>query len=224
MAGTFKERPRTLTSEANKLPSENAEKPRTLAPEAKHQPGKSSESVHHFSSKVNMPSGGDGENTPEANGLKDGDKEKPLIPRDRSRNRRLREVKAEGAYLWKAAMDYLLRPELMGGCVGFGKKILISLCSIFVTPKAVNLGLLAGLGQAFYTKPHLRRDTAFILQTATTAAGVLFAERYAAERYHQTPRGSKERREKKGALIFEKIQEVMLRPGVLGGVIGLCEF
>lgn len=89
----------------------------------------------------------------------------------------------------------------------------------------MNLGLLTGLGRAFYTKPHLRRDTAFILQTAATAAGLLFVEGYAAERYRRTPQASEEeRREKKGALVYKKMREVVLRPGILGGSIGLREF
>jgi len=204
VAETFKERPRTLTSEANKLSSEYTEEPHIVTPEAYSQPGKSSKSAHHISSKLSTPSDGDSENSLESNDLKGKDKENRFTPRNRNGNRRLREVKAEGAYLWRSTMDYLLRPELMGGCVGF-----------------VNLGLLAGLGRAFYTKPHLRRDTAFILQTVTAAAGLLFVEGYVAERHRQTPRGSKEHREKEGALILKKIQEVVLRPGVLGGFIGL---
>lgn len=119
------------------MSGENVKKSRTLTPEAKGPPDESDENVRDFSSKVNKLSGGGGENTctpaQKANGLSDEDKETPLIPRNRSRNRRLREAKAEGIYLWEAMTGYLLRPEMMGGCVGLGENILISLCSIFVT-------------------------------------------------------------------------------------------
>jgi len=204
IAETSKDKPRT-----NKLPSENAKKSRTLTPEANGPPDGSNENTQDFSSKANMFPGRGDENsrtfTPEANGFSDEGKEKPLTSRNRNRNRRLREAKAEGAYLWETMTGYLLRPEMMGGCVGL-----------------VNLGLLAGLGRAFYAKPHLRKDTAFILQTAAAAVGLLFVEGYAAERHRQTPRRSEEdRREKKGVLVYEKVREVVFRPGVLGGLMGL---
>lgn len=36
------------------------------------------------------------------------------------RDKRLREAKAEGTYLWEAAKRFLLRPKTAGGCFGLG--------------------------------------------------------------------------------------------------------
>lgn len=125
----------------------------------------------------------------------------------RGGDRRLREVKAEGAYLWAALKRFLLRPETAGGCIGL-----------------VNLGLLGGLGQTLYIRPGLRRDTGFIFSAVATALGLLAVEGYAAERYRQTPRGRAEERRAKeeGAYLYAKAREVILRPGVLGGLVGVA--
>jgi len=210
VAETFKENPRTLTSEANKLPSETGKKPHTPTREANGLSSDSNETTHNLASKANKFSGQGGENartfTLETNNFSDDGEKKSFSSGSHRKNRRLREAKAEGAYLWEVMTRSLLHPQTMGGCVGL-----------------VNLGLLAGLGRTLYVKPNLRRDTAFILQTAAAAAGLLFVEGYAAEMYHQTPRGSEEDRRAKeeGAMIYQKMREVVLRPGVLGGVVGL---
>ncbi len=83
---------------------------------------------------------------------------------------------------------------------------------------------MAGLGRAFYVKANLRRDTTFILQAAAATVGLLFVEGYAAEKYHRAPRGNEgvRRSEKEGTM--NNMREIALRPGVLGGLVGLCEF
>lgn len=77
-----------------------------------------------------------------------------------------------------------------------------------------------------YLKPNLRRDSAFVFSTAIATVGLLLAEGYAAKKYRQTPRGREEERRAKeeGALIYKKMREVVFRPGVFGGLIGLGEF
>ncbi|KAH7927115.1 hypothetical protein BV22DRAFT_1007566 [Leucogyrophana mollusca] len=120
-------------------------------------------------------------------------------------NKRLQEVEAEGEYVWQVAKHYLLRPGVAGGLVGL-----------------VNVGLLSGMGYAFYTNPHLRRDGAVLSSALAGTLVVLSTEGYAAERYRQTPRGREEERRarEEGSLIYKHAREIVLRPGVLGGLVG----
>lgn len=48
-------------------------------------------------------------------------------------------------------------------------------------------------------------------------------EGYAAEKYRQTPQGQEEERRAKqeGALIYRHLHDQIMRPGVLGGMVGL---
>lgn len=89
----------------------------------------------------------------------------------------------------------------------------------------VNAGLLAGAGHALYTQPHLRNDRRFLTTIIGSALALLTAEGYAAEKYRQTPRGQAEeqRAKEEGTLIYKHLREVILRPGVLGGLVGLCK-
>jgi hypothetical protein len=87
----------------------------------------------------------------------------------------------------------------------------------------VNVGIIAGVGHAYYTEPHLRRDTAVIGSTVAGALTLLSIEGYAAERYRKTERGQEEERRAKeeGALLYRHAREIILRPRVLGGLLGL---
>lgn len=65
-----------------------------------------------------------------------------------------------------------------------------------------------------------------MIGTALTGIVALFAvEGFAAERYAQTPRGKEEARRAKeeGALIYRQARQHILRPDVLGGLVGLGE-
>lgn len=132
----------------------------------------------------------------------------PGIPgkKKKKTNRRLKEVEAEGLYLWDVTKHYLFRPGVAGGLVGL-----------------INLGLLAGAGRAFYTQPHLRRDRSAILSAVAATISLLSVEGYAAEKYRKTPRGQAEERRAKeeGTLLYKHLHEQILRPGVLGGLVGL---
>lgn len=121
-------------------------------------------------------------------------------------NRRLREVKQEGHYLWDVAKDYLLRPGVAGGIIGI-----------------INVGILAGTARAFYAQPHLRRDTKAISATVAASIALLSAEGFAVEKYSKTPKGQEEARRAKeeGSLIYRHLREQILRPGVLGGLLGI---
>lgn len=89
----------------------------------------------------------------------------------------------------------------------------------------VNIGLLAGAGRAFYAQPHLRQDRTILASTAAAAFALLSVEGYAAEKYRQSPRGHAEevRARKEGTLLYKHLHEQVLRPGVLGGLVGLCK-
>jgi len=119
--------------------------------------------------------------------------------------RRLHEAQAEGVYLWDSAKHYLLRPGVAGGLIGL-----------------LNIGLVAGVGRAFYTRPNLRRDAAAVSSVVTAAIALVTVEGYAAESYRKTTRGQEEERRAKeeGAVIYRHLREVVLRPGVLGGLVG----
>lgn len=81
------------------------------------------------------------------------------------------------------------------------------------------------MGRVFYLQPSLRRDTTAISSATAAVITLLSIEGFAAEKYRQTPRGKAEERRAKeeGALIFKHLHEQILRPGVLGGIVGLGE-
>ncbi|OBZ68151.1 hypothetical protein A0H81_11885 [Grifola frondosa] len=116
------------------------------------------------------------------------------------------EAEQEGIYLWNLTKRHLFRPAVAGGFVGL-----------------LNIGLISGAAYCFYTKPHLRRDAKVIASTAAVTLTLASAECYAAERYSKTPAGQHEERKAKedGALIYRCAREHILRPGVLGGLLGL---
>ncbi|KAI5895139.1 uncharacterized protein SCHCODRAFT_02618691 [Schizophyllum commune H4-8] len=133
--------------------------------------------------------------------------EMPSSPsRGNKKNRRLQEAEAEGAYLLEVAKRYLLRPGVAGGLVGL-----------------VNIGLLAGAARAFYVNPGYRRDTKVLSTTAAATFALLGLEGYGAAWYANTPGGQAEAKKAKeeGTLVYRHAREQILRPGVLGGLLGL---
>ena len=88
---------------------------------------------------------------------------------------------------------------------------------------AVNVGLLSWASYSLYTKPHLRHDSRLLASAAAAALTLLGAEGYAAEKYRETPAGQEEERRAKaeGAALYRAVKEHLLRPGVLGGLIGV---
>ncbi|KAH9892744.1 hypothetical protein C8Q73DRAFT_746532 [Cubamyces lactineus] len=124
-----------------------------------------------------------------------------------SRPRRyLHEAEQEGFYLWNVAKHYILQPAVAGGLLGL-----------------LNLGLIGGAAYTYYTKPHLRRDARAIASSVAAALTLLSAEGYAAEKYRETPRGQREaeKAKKEGAALYRYAREHILRPGVLGGLLGV---
>jgi len=135
-----------------------------------------------------------------------------------------KEAEAEGEYIWEVTKQYLLRPGVAGGLIGLGEYSRLCLASIDLRCiLSVNIGIISTVGRAYYAEPHLRRDTTVIGLTAVGALTLLSLEGYAAERYRKTPRGQDEERKAKdeGALLYRHVREIVLRPGVLGGLVGL---
>lgn len=88
---------------------------------------------------------------------------------------------------------------------------------------AVNVGLLGAASYQLYTKPEFRRDTRVLSTLAVSSAAILGLEGFAADRYAKTPRGQAEakRAKKEGAAVYRHTREVVMRPGVLGGIVGV---
>jgi hypothetical protein len=77
----------------------------------------------------------------------------------------------------------------------------------------------------FYTQPQWRNDYKII---GGSVAGVLLlfgAEGTMAESYLQTPEGQreKERAKQEGSALYRETKEIVLRPGVFGGLLGAGE-
>ncbi|CAE6436746.1 unnamed protein product [Rhizoctonia solani] len=124
--------------------------------------------------------------------------------KERARNT-LHEAEEEGLYLWGQFKERVLRPSTAGGILG-----------------VINVGLLAFVGRELYTKPHLRSDKRTLGITAAAAIALLGAEGALADAYVKTPSGQKEkeRAKKEGAALYRHSREIVLRPGVLGGLVG----
>ncbi|KAF9529335.1 hypothetical protein CPB83DRAFT_812776 [Crepidotus variabilis] len=120
--------------------------------------------------------------------------------------KRVHEAEEEGYQLWETAKQYLFRPGVAGGLIGI-----------------VNIGVFATIGRTFYTQPDLRRDGTALSTAVIGSLALLSAEGYAAEQYRQTPQGRDEekRAKKEGALIYRHLHEQVMRPGVLGGLVGI---
>jgi hypothetical protein len=87
----------------------------------------------------------------------------------------------------------------------------------------VNVGLFAGASYVLYTEPHLRRDRRTLSATLACTLALIGMESYAADTYLQTPEGQEAQRKakKEGSLVYRQAREHILRPGVLGGLVGI---
>lgn len=86
----------------------------------------------------------------------------------------------------------------------------------------VNVGLLGTLGYKLYTEPGLRSDQRFLTTSTITGLTVLGLEGWYADAYRKTEAGQREeaKARKEGSAIYTKTREIVLRPGVLGGLVG----
>jgi hypothetical protein len=90
----------------------------------------------------------------------------------------------------------------------------------------VNIGLLGGLGYLLYTEPQYRTDYKVLGGVAAGGLVILGIEGAVAESYLQTPEGQreKERAEQEGSKLYLQTKEIVLRPGVFGGILGVGTF
>lgn len=118
----------------------------------------------------------------------------------------LENAEEESQYLWDRLSEQLLRPGVAGGLIGI-----------------VNVGLIASAGYAFYSRPSYRSDSKLIGSTVAGALLLLGSEGYFAEAYSQTEQGRVEaqRAREEGAYLYRQTKEIVLRPGVLGGIAGV---
>ncbi|KDQ21291.1 hypothetical protein BOTBODRAFT_25715 [Botryobasidium botryosum FD-172 SS1] len=114
--------------------------------------------------------------------------------------------KREREQLWARIKQRVLQPGVAGGLMGI-----------------INIGILSAVGYDLYYHPSLRSNRRFL---STAAAGTLLlfgAEGAVAEAYSRTEAGKAEAKKarREGSLIYNRSREVILRPGVLGGLVGL---
>lgn len=74
-----------------------------------------------------------------------------------------------------------------------------------------------------YTQPHLRTDSKILGSSAAGALIILGVEGALAEAYRNTPQGKDEERRarEEGAALYKHTKEIILRPKVFGGFLGI---
>ena len=79
------------------------------------------------------------------------------------------------------------------------------------------------MGHVFYTQPHFRHNTKVIASTVAGALALLGAESFAANQCTRIPagQGGTGRAKEHGAALYKHTREIVLRPGILGGLVGL---
>ncbi|PVF97486.1 hypothetical protein CPB86DRAFT_785788 [Serendipita vermifera] len=128
---------------------------------------------------------------------------------DKARKERAKEklhhAEAEGEHLWEVVKEKLFQPAVAGGLFS-----------------VVNLGVIGGLGYLFYTQPEYRSDYRVIGSSVAGTLLLLGAEGSMAEAYLQTEEGQREKRraQEEGSALYRQTREVVLRPGVFGGILG----
>lgn len=87
----------------------------------------------------------------------------------------------------------------------------------------MNLGLIGTVSYKLYTEPGLRSDQRFLTTSAISALAIFGAEGWYADAYRKTDAGQREERKarEEGAAIYSQAKQVVLRPGVLGGLVGV---
>lgn len=93
----------------------------------------------------------------------------------------------------------------------------------------MNIGVLGALGYNIYKKPSLITEPRTNIRPLAYISGGLITffvlEGFIADKYLDTPQGQDElrRAEEEGHLIYNKTKEIILRPKVAGGILGVGE-
>ncbi|KIO25323.1 hypothetical protein M407DRAFT_92676 [Tulasnella calospora MUT 4182] len=126
--------------------------------------------------------------------------------RSKDIKKKLEETEEEGLELWAEVKERMLRPGTLGGLIGI-----------------VNVGLIGAFGYELYSKPHVRSDTRLLATAGVSGLVLLGAEGYLAEAYRKTAAGQEEERRarEEGAALYRRTKDIVLRPGVLGGIVGV---
>lgn len=138
----------------------------------------------------------------------------------------LNEAEEEGLYYYHKVKDVVLRPHVAGGLIGVGTYYITSILGarvLIIIRPIVNLGLIAAGGYLLYTEPRYRRDARALGAAAVGSLAIFGAEGALAESYLQTPEGQEDKRRAKaeGSYLYKTSREHVLRPGVLGGLVGV---
>jgi len=111
---------------------------------------------------------------------------------------------AIGPY-WERTKDVVLRPGSLGGLMG-----------------VVNVGLLGTMGYFAYINRDRPWDRRIVGGAVAGTLALFSAEGYVADSYLDTPEGRQEaeRAKQEGSRFWLRSKEVVLRPGVFGGLAG----
>ncbi|PVF96143.1 hypothetical protein CPB86DRAFT_787292 [Serendipita vermifera] len=138
-------------------------------------------------------------------------KRKNRKDKDRKRRRRVEEAEREVETWLVWTKNKLFQPAFAGG--------------IFAV---VNVGVLSTVGYHIYKRPTLvtepRLNARPLAYTSAGLLGLFTLESLAVNSYLNTPQGREEKRraEEEGHLIYNKTKEVVLRPQVAGGLLGIA--
>jgi len=90
----------------------------------------------------------------------------------------------------------------------------------------INVGLLGYAGYALYNTPAYRKDYRVIGGAAAAGLAIMSAEGALADAYLSTEEGQAElrRAEQEGSVLYRHTKEIVLRPGVFGGLLGAGEW
>ena len=93
---------------------------------------------------------------------------------------------------------------------------------LLIRPSPANVGIIAAVSYELYTRPALRTDARALTTIGVGALAIMGAEGYAAEQYAQTEKGRREaaRAKEEGIALYSRTKDLVLRPGVLGGLVG----
>jgi len=85
-----------------------------------------------------------------------------------------------------------------------------------------NVGLLSTIGYYAYTRRNVPWDRNYVGATAASVLALFGIEGVVAEQFANTPEGREEieRAKQEGSKFYVNAREVVLRPGVAGGLLG----